>query len=153
MDLFLKKNHLLRCWDLSFLSKLDWGAHIVFIAKTTSKKICALLGFMKFLSLEVALYLYKCTIWPCMEYCCHGWDGTSSCYVDMLSNIYRKGYIGFVGPSLAPSLESLAHRRNLFNLNLFYRLGVTLVDVHLNWLNQFHICILVEGPHIILKVT
>ena len=56
---------------LTFYSKLDWGSYIVSIAKLTSKKIGALIRFIRFLSPEVALYLYKSTIQPCMEYCCH----------------------------------------------------------------------------------
>ena len=31
---------------------------------------------MKFLSPDVARYLYKSTIRPCMGYCCHVWTGT-----------------------------------------------------------------------------
>ena len=58
---------------LTFPSKLDWGSYIVYIAKTASKKIGALIHSVKFLSHEVALYLYKSTIYPCMEYCCHVW--------------------------------------------------------------------------------
>ena len=38
------------------------------IAKATSRKIVALIRSMKFLSLEVVLYLYKSTIRPCMEH-------------------------------------------------------------------------------------
>ena len=56
---------------LTFSSKLDWGSYIVSVAKTASKKIGALIRSMKFLSPEVALYLYKSTIRPCMEYCCY----------------------------------------------------------------------------------
>ena len=41
-----------------------------------------LIRSMKFLSLEVALYLYKSTIRPCMEYCYHIWIGASSCYLE-----------------------------------------------------------------------
>ena len=52
---------------LTFSFKLDWGSYIISIAKTASKKIAALIRFMKFLSPEVALYLYKFTILPCME--------------------------------------------------------------------------------------
>ena len=48
-------------------SKLDWGSYIISIAKTAFKKIGALIHSMKFLSAEVALYLYKSTIGPCME--------------------------------------------------------------------------------------
>ena len=44
---------------LTFSSKLDWGSYIISIAKTASKKIGALIHSMKFLSSEVALYLYK----------------------------------------------------------------------------------------------
>ena len=55
---------------LTFSSKLDWGSDIISIAKTASKKIVALICSMKFIFPEVTLYLYKCTIYPCMEYCC-----------------------------------------------------------------------------------
>ena len=65
---------------LFFSSKLDWGSYIVSIAKTDSKKIGAFIHSMKFLSPKVALYLYKSTIQPCMEYCCHVWAGAPSCY-------------------------------------------------------------------------
>ena len=60
---------------LTFSSKLDWGSCIIAIAKSASKEIGALIHSMKFLSPEVALYLYKSTICPCMEYCCHIWAG------------------------------------------------------------------------------
>ena len=43
---------------LTFSSKLDWGTYIISIAKTASKKIGALIHSMKFLSPEVALYLF-----------------------------------------------------------------------------------------------
>ena len=56
---------------LTFSSKLDCGSYIISIGKTTSKKIGALICFMKFFSAEVALYLYKSTIWAYREYCCH----------------------------------------------------------------------------------
>ena len=63
---------------LTFSSKLDWGSYIVSIAKTASKKIGALIHSVKLVSPEVALYLYKATIWSCMEYCCHVWAGAPS---------------------------------------------------------------------------
>ena len=59
---------------LTFSSKLDWG----------SKKIGALIRSMKFLSPEVALYLYKSTIHPCMEYCCDVWSSAPSYYMVVL---------------------------------------------------------------------
>ena len=51
-----EKSHF-RMLGLSFFSKFDWG-FIIYIAKTGSKKIGALLGSMKFLSPKVTLYLY-----------------------------------------------------------------------------------------------
>ena len=120
MGLFMRKKHLLRCWGLTFSSKLDWGSYVVSIAKTASKKIGALIRSMKFLSPEVALYLYKSTIRPCMEYCCHVWAGAPSCYLELLDKL-QKRICRTVGPSLAASLEPLAHRRNVANLSLFYR--------------------------------
>ena len=83
---------------LTFSSKLYWGS---------------------FLSPEVALYLYKSTIRLYMEYFCHVWAGASSCYLELLDNL-QKGICRTVGPSLASSLESLAHRRDLASLSLFY---------------------------------
>ena len=65
---------------LTFSSKLDWGSYIISIDKTASKNIGALIRSMKFLSAEVALYLYESTIRSCMEYCCHVWTSAPSCY-------------------------------------------------------------------------
>ena len=92
----------------AFSSKLDWGSYIISIAETASKKTGALIHSMKFLSPEVALYLYKSTIRPCMEYCCHVWAGVPSCYLDLLDKL-KKRICRIVGPSLATSLEPSAH--------------------------------------------
>ena len=88
---------------LTFFSKSDWGSYIVSIAKTASKKTGGLIRSMKFLSPEVALYLYKSTIRPCMEYCCHVWAGAPSCYLELLDKL-QKRICRAVGPSLAASL-------------------------------------------------
>ena len=89
---------------LTFSSKLDWDSYIISIAKTASKKIGALIRSMKFLSPEVALYLCKSTIRPCMEYCCHVWAGAPNCYLE-LSDRLQKSIWKTVGPSLAASLS------------------------------------------------
>ena len=93
---------------LTFCSKFDWGFYIISTAKTASKKIRVLIRSMKFLSPEVALYLYKSTIRPCMKYCCHVWAGAPSCYLELLDKL-QKQICWTVGPSLAASLETLAH--------------------------------------------
>ena len=116
----LEEKSFFKMLGLTFSSKLDWGSYIISIAKTASKKIGALIRSMKFLSLEVALYLYKSTTRPCMEYCCHIWAGAPSCYVDLLDKL-QKRICRIVGPSLAASLEPLAHCQNVASLSLFYR--------------------------------
>ena len=105
---------------LTFSSKLDWGSYIIFIAKTVSKKIGALIRSMKFISPEVALYLYKPTIRPCMEYCCHVWAGVPCCYLELLNKL-QKRICMTVRPSLAATLELLALCRNVASLSLFNR--------------------------------
>ena len=81
---------------LTFSSKLDWGAYIFSIAKTTSKNIGALIRSMQFLSPEVALYVCKSTIYD------HVWNAvvTSGLVPLVARQICRT-----VGPSLAASLE------------------------------------------------
>ena len=93
---------------LTVSSKLDWGSYIISINKTTAKKIGALICSVKFLSPEVALYLYKSTIEPCMEYCCHIWTVAPSCFLELLDKP-QKQICRTVGPSLAASFEPLAH--------------------------------------------
>ena len=90
------------------------------ISKTASKKIRALIRSMKFLSPEVVLYLNKSTIRPCMEYFHHVWVGAPSCYLELLGKL-QKRVCRTVGPSLAASLEPLAHRRSVTSLSLFCR--------------------------------
>ena len=116
----LEEKSSFKMLGLTFSSKLDWVSYIISIVKTASKKIVALIRSMKILSPEGALYLYKSTIRPCMEYCCHIWAGAPSCYLELLDKPQKR--IGrTVGPSLAASLETLARRRNVANLSLFYR--------------------------------
>ena len=54
-----------------------------------------------------------------MEYCCHFWAGAPSCYLELLDKL-QKPICRTVGPSLAASLEPLAHGRNVASLSLFY---------------------------------
>ena len=119
----LEEKSSFKMLGLTFSSKLDSGSYIISIVKTASKKIGALIRSIKFLSHEVALYLYKSTIHPCMEYCCHVWGRAPSCYLELLDKL-QKRIRRIVGPSgllVAASLEPLAHRRNVTSLSLFYR--------------------------------
>ena len=104
----LEEKSSFKMQGLAFSSKLDRGSYIISIAKTASKKIGALIRSMKFLSAEVALYLYKSIICPCMEYYCHACAGAPSCYFKLLDKL-QKQICRAVGSSLAASLEPLAH--------------------------------------------
>ena len=89
---------------LNFSSKLDWGSYIISVAKTASKKIGALICSMKFFSPEAALYLYKPSIRPCMEYCCHVWASAPSCYLELQDRL-QKRYAGLLVLHLLPLLN------------------------------------------------
>ena len=104
----LEEKSYFKMLGLTFSSKLDWGCYITSIAKTASKKIGALSRSMKFLSPEFNLYLYKSTIQPCMEYCCHVW-AAPSCYLELLDKL-QKRICRAVGSSPAASLEPLPQR-------------------------------------------
>ena len=121
MDGFvLEEKSSFKMLGFNFSSKLDWGSDIISIAKTASQKIGALICSMKFLSPDVALYLYKSTIQPCMEYCCDVWAGAPSCCLEFLDKL-QKQICRTVGPSLATFLKPLAHCRNVASLSFFYR--------------------------------
>ena len=55
-----------------------------------------------------------------MESCCHVWASAPSCYLGLLDKL-QKQICRIVVPSLADSLEPLAHRKNVASLSLFYR--------------------------------
>ena len=86
----LEEKSSFKMLGLTFSSKLDWGSYIISIAKTASKKIGVLIRSMKFLSPEVALYLYKSTIQPCMKYYCHAWASAPSCYLELLDKLHKR---------------------------------------------------------------
>ena len=132
---------------LTFSSKLDWGSYIISIAKTASKKIGALIRSMTFLSPEVDLYIYKSTIHPCIEYCRHIWAGAPSCYLELLGKLQKQ-----------ICWTAVLHLLPLLNFQLIidtqpvyvFSISITLVGVHLNWLNWFHFFILGGGLLVIL---
>ena len=76
---------------LTISSKSNWGSYIISITKTASKKIGALICSMKFLSPDVALYLYK----PTMECYFNVWlvllVAIWNCWIS-----YKSGYAGLL---------------------------------------------------------
>ena len=115
------------------------GLYIISIAKSASKKIGALIRSMKFLSLEVALYLYNSTIRPCMKYCCHVWVGAPSCYLEFLDKLQRAD-MQHCRSFTYYSLELLALRRNIASLSLFYKYYLGRCSSELGQLVPFPFC-------------
>ena len=105
----LEEKSSFKMLELTFSSKLNWGS----IAKTGSKKIGAAIRSTKFLSPEVALYLCKSTMQPCMEYCCHAWAGTPCCYLELLDKL-QKQICRAVRPSLALGSSSICSQLKSF---------------------------------------
>ena len=79
----LEEKSTFKMLGLTLSPKLDWGSCIISIAKSASKKIGAVILSLKFLFPELALYLYKSTICPCIKYCCHLWTGAHSSYWEL----------------------------------------------------------------------
>ena len=85
----LEKKSSFKILGLTFSSKLNWGSYVISIPKTASRKIGALIRFIKFFSSEVVLYLCKSTTRPCMECCCHVWHGAANCYFELLDKLQK----------------------------------------------------------------
>ena len=83
-----------------------------------------------------------------MEYCCRLWATAPSCYLELLDKL-QKWICRTVCPSLAASLEPLAHCQNVTSLSRFF-FFFFLLDVHQNCLNWFHLFFLEGGLLIIL---
>ena len=110
-----------RLLGLTFTQSMDWKPYIQSIAKAASRKVGSLYGAQRFLTPESILYLYKSTIRPCMEYCCHIWGGAPrSQGLDLLDRV-QKRVVNLVGPELSADLHALSHRRDVASLSLFYK--------------------------------
>ena len=73
-DIELPEETSFRLLGLTFTRSMDWKPYIQSIAKAASRKVGSLYRAQRFLTPESILYLYKSTIFLCMEYCSHIWD-------------------------------------------------------------------------------
>ena len=92
----------------------------IFLRCILFHKVGSLLRCKGFLTRETILYLYKSTIRPCIEYCCHLWAGAPASCLSLLDRIQQR-ICNVVGPNLSSKLDSLSHRRNVASLSLFYK--------------------------------
>ena len=126
--------------ELPLSSKLNWGSYILSTAKTASKKMGVLICSVKFLFLQRLLFISINL--PFGRAWNIGVIIASSCYLEILDKVYIRA----VGTSLAVCLEPLSHLQHVARLSM----GITLLDIHLNWLNCFHSLILVVSLLVIL---
>ena len=128
MGLYLKKENS-SFKMLGWLFFLNWTGTLAIslLLKLRSKKIGAFISSIKFLSPEVALYLNKSAMYKIILSCL---AGAPSCYSELLDKL-QKRICRIADPSLAAFLESLAHRRNIASLSLFFRYWFGLN--RLNW--------------------
>ena len=95
---------------------MDLAFYYISIAKTHFEKTVNLICFMRLISLEVALYLFKSTILFCMKYFCNVWVDSPSCYLELLDNLQR-----WSCRTVGLLFDTLADRRNVARLSFFYR--------------------------------
>ena len=127
MVLFLRKNHLLRCWDWLSVPNRIGALTLFLLLKLPPRKLepwFVLWSFFLLRLLCISIKLPTTTIRPCMEYCWNVWAGVPSRYLTLLDKL-QKWLCRNAGASLAASLEPFAHRLNVASLSLFrtYYLG------------------------------
>ena len=106
---------------VSVASDLSLNEHIFSVAIYAAKKICFFSSRSKrFFTPLHLLALYKAQIRPCLEYGSHLWRGASKYSLATLDTIQKRAVRLIDDSALTDSLDSLAHRRNVYALSLFY---------------------------------
>jgi reverse transcriptase-like protein len=106
---------------VTFENNLNWHKHIVSIATAASQKLGFLFRAKKYFSPSHLYTLYVSQIRPPLEYCSHIWGMASPTTLSILDSIQRRAVRLINDPSLTERLPSLAHRRPVGDLSLFYR--------------------------------
>ena len=100
---------------------MQYYDHIISVAKAAACKHGFLFLTKRFFTPTQLLTLYKGQIRPCLEYCSHFWRGASKHSLTILDAIQRRAIRLIGDPALTDTLDSLAHRRSVSALSLFYR--------------------------------
>ena len=119
-DSELTESAQIRLLGLTFRNNVSWNPYIESIAKSAAMKVGSLFWVRHFLPPESILYIYKATIRPCIEHCCHLWAGVSAVCLHLLDRI-QKLILNLVGPDHCLNLQPLSNRRNVASLSLFYK--------------------------------
>ena len=122
MGLFLRKNHLLRCWVWLFLLNWIGALTLSLLLKLFPRELEPWFipwSFFLLMLLCFSINLSYAYAWYTVAHCCN-WAGASSCYFELLDKL-QKGIRRTAGPSLTTSLEPLAHRQHVASTSLLYR--------------------------------
>ena len=118
-------NRVQQCNTISLLgltisNDLSWKSYIQSVSKQAAQRIGSLYRACRYLPPQTVLYLYKATIRPLMEYCCHLWAGAPKSHLSLLDRVEKRAK-NLVGEALANQLQPLKVRRDVASLSLFYR--------------------------------
>ena len=102
-------------------SDLSWNEHISTAAKAAARKLGLLFRSIRYYTPSQLLTLYTAQIRLCLEYGSHLWRGASKHSLATLDAIQKRAIKLIVDPALTNSLGSLAHRRTISALSLYYR--------------------------------
>ena len=105
---------------LTVSSDLSWKTYIQNVSKKAAQRIGSLYRASRYLPPESILHLYKATIRPLMEYCCHLWAGAPKTHLHLLDRVEKRAK-NLIGQPLANELLPLSVRRDVASLSLFYR--------------------------------
>ena len=104
---------------ISITSTFSWKPHIVNLAKSASQKLGMLYRCRDYFTPEQLLSIYRGLIRPCMEYCSHIFNSSTSTY--LLDRVEAKAFRLINSPTITSSFSSLSLRRDVAALSLFYR--------------------------------
>ena len=116
----LQEEHTISLLGLTLRSDLSWKTYIQNISKKAAQRIGSLYRASRYLPPESIMYLYKATIRPLMEHCCHLWAGAPKTHLQLLDRV-EKRVKNLIGQPLANELLPLDVRRDVASLSLFYR--------------------------------
>ena len=102
-------------------SDLSWNDHISTTAKAAAHKLGLLFRSRRHYTSSQLLTLYMAQIRPCLEYGSHLWRGASKHSLATLDAIQKQAIKLIADLALTNSLDSLAHRRTISALSLYYR--------------------------------
>ena len=116
----LQESNTISLLGLTVSSDLSWKSYIQNASKKAAQRIGSLYRASRYLTPESILYLYKATIRPVMEYCCHLWAGAPKTHLQLLDRVEKRAK-NLIGQPLANELLPLSVRRDVASLSLFYR--------------------------------